>query len=378
MRENSRNVRIIFAVLALMTLIVAFVPKIDVAAAGSHGSGTWKTNPQGKWYEYEDGYYPKDKWSKIDGGWYFFDKSGYLKTGWIKYHNKWYYTTSAGKRLTGWRMINGKKYFFDKKGVMKTGWKQTPRGWYYFGEDGALVRGEWITENGKRYYLKKTGLLHKRGWFKYQKEWYFIRKDGSAKTGWFKEKKKYYYFYNDGRMARSAWISSGGYWYYLLPNGEMATGVHVIDGQRYDFGKSGGISDPMLLKAQEYSSSTNFLILVNRTDHKVGIFTGSQNKWTSVKTFPCTDGVNTPNGVFTIGEHIYHFGEDHGYTCWYASQISGNFLFHSVLYYPGSMENIMDGRIGVTASQGCIRLDINNAKWIYENIPSGTKVVMYQ
>ena len=37
----------------------------------------------------------------------------------------------------------------------------------------------------------------------------------------------------------------------------------------------------------------------------------------------------------------------------------------------------MDGRLGQSISQGCVRLDIDNAKWIYNNIPSGTKVKIY-
>ena len=54
----------------------------------------------------------------------------------------------------------------------------------------------------------------------------------------------------------------------------------------------------------------------------------------------------------------------------------GNYLFHSVLYskYNGSL---MDGRVGIPLSHGCVRLQIDNAKWIYDNIPRGTKVVIY-
>ena len=28
-------------------------------------------------------------------------------------------------------------------------------------------------------------------------------------------------------------------------------------------------------------------------------------------------------------------------------------------------------------SHGCVRMDINNAKWIYDTIPSGSTVVVY-
>jgi hypothetical protein len=37
----------------------------------------------------------------------------------------------------------------------------------------------------------------------------------------------------------------------------------------------------------------------------------------------------------------------------------------------------MDGRLGMGLSHGCVRLDINNAKWIYDNIPRNTTVVVY-
>ena len=33
----------------------------------------------------------------------------------------------------------------------------------------------------------------------------------------------------------------------------------------------------------------------------------------------------------------------------------------------------MDGRVGIPLSHGCVRLQIDNAKWIYDNIPRGTK-----
>jgi lipoprotein-anchoring transpeptidase ErfK/SrfK len=37
----------------------------------------------------------------------------------------------------------------------------------------------------------------------------------------------------------------------------------------------------------------------------------------------------------------------------------------------------MDDRVGMALSHGCVRLRLENAKWIYDNIPYGTKVVSY-
>ena len=38
---------------------------------------------------------------------------------------------------------------------------------------------------------------------------------------------------------------------------------------------------------------------------------------------------------------------------------------------------LQDGRVGIPLSHGCVRLEIGHAKWIYDNIPSGTHVVVY-
>ena len=38
---------------------------------------------------------------------------------------------------------------------------------------------------------------------------------------------------------------------------------------------------------------------------------------------------------------------------------------------------VQDGRLGMGISHGCVRLALADAKWIYDTIPSGTKVVVY-
>ncbi|MCT8976711.1 L,D-transpeptidase [Clostridium sp. CX1] len=58
--------------------------------------------------------------------------------------------------------------------------------------------------------------------------------------------------------------------------------------------------------------------------------------------------------------------------CKYYTQISGNYLFHSVLY--NKSDKLVDGRLGYNISHGCIRLSLENAKYIYDNIPSGTAI----
>ena len=137
------------------------------------------------------------------------------------------------------------------------------------------------------------------------------------------------------------------------------------------------IVNDMQIRANMYSSSTPYLILVNRSTHRVGIFRGWQGNWQSIQYWSCSDGApSTPTveGVFTVGIRGYYFDSGAARCYWY-TQFKGNYLFHSVLYNKNG--TLRDGRLGMALSHGCVRLDINNAKWIYDNIPSGTTVVVY-
>lgn len=143
---------------------------------------------------------------------------------------------------------------------------------------------------------------------------------------------------------------------------------------------SKSLEDVMLAKAQGYSSSTKWLILIDCTNNKTAVFTGSKGNWTLHRFMDCSTGASvspTVKGSFTVGNRGTHFGEEKGYTCWYWTQFYGDYLFHSVLYEPYSKTEIQDGRLGMNLSHGCVRMDIADAKWIYDTIPRGTKVISY-
>ena len=131
------------------------------------------------------------------------------------------------------------------------------------------------------------------------------------------------------------------------------------------------------VNSKNFSSATNYFIWVELKHFKVNIFEGSTNKWTIVNSYLCTIGKKstpTPKGTYKIGIKGLYFGVNKGYKCWYYTQFKGNYLFHSIIYnLDGS---IRDGRLGMQLSDGCIRLAKINAKWIYDNIPRGTKVVI--
>ncbi len=137
------------------------------------------------------------------------------------------------------------------------------------------------------------------------------------------------------------------------------------------------ISIIMGLNASLYSSITPYLILVNRSTHKVGVFQGWQGNWNCIQYWDCSDGkpsTPTVEGIFRIGSRGYYF-DSYGSRCFWYTQFYQDYLFHSVPCYQNGA--IMDGRLGMALSHGCVRLQMENAKWLYDNIPSGTTVVVY-
>jgi len=124
-----------------------------------------------------------------------------------------------------------------------------------------------------------------------------------------------------------------------------------------------------------FTSNTRYFIWVDLKKFKVNIFTGSKNNWKILHSYLCTIGKKstpTPKGTFLVGIKGLYFGVKKGYKCWYYTQFKGNYLFHSILYnLDGS---VRDGRLGMALSDGCVRLEKTNAKWIYDNIPEGTTV----
>ena len=62
----------------------------------------------------------------------------------------------------------------------------------------------------------------------------------------------------------------------------------------------------------------------------------------------------------------------------YATRISGTILFHSIPYTKEDPSKIMWQEymnLGKAVSEGCVRLTCEDAKWIYENVPTGTLVM---
>ena len=359
----------------------------------SYGGGN--TNNGGTTTKYSDGL------NEIEGELYYF-KNNRIDTsysGLAQYGNEWYYIengkvnwnyTGLAQRGNEWFYIEKGKLNWNHSGIVEynnqwfyvergrlnwnyTGLGQSGNDWYYiergrvnWGYTGLVQKGnEWFYVKGGKLDWSYTGLVQKGN------EWFFVRNGrldwgytGLACNG------EYYFYVKNGRLDWSysgyAQIDGQGE-YYEVRNGRLVGGTLTL-------AKMHGV-------ANNQDSPTNYIVIVDRAAHRVGVFKGSKYNWADAKYYKCCVGKpSTPtiSGTYYIKSRGKYFDTGTKGRCWYFTQINGNYLFHSVIYdRQPSPKKIIDNSMDAAVSHGCVRLDLENAKWIYDNIPKNTKVIIY-
>ena len=130
-------------------------------------------------------------------------------------------------------------------------------------------------------------------------------------------------------------------------------------------------------------STAPYFIKVNYTANVVTIYTKDSdgNYTVPYKAMVCSCGTYTPkSGTYkTTNKYVWRplINNVYGH---YATRIVKKILFHSVPYTSSSndaLEYWEYDKLGQTASEGCVRLTVRDAKWIYNNCPRGTMVEFY-
>ena len=139
---------------------------------------------------------------------------------------------------------------------------------------------------------------------------------------------------------------------------------------------------------QEYAESaavgsSPYLISVNTRENVVTVYKAGEDGFYSVpvRSMICSCGKAssaTPHGTFSIYGQRYEWRRmvDGSYGQ-YAVRFNGSILFHSVCYYDSDPSRLMSyeyDALGTNVSLGCVRLQVADAKWIYDNCPEGTTV----
>lgn len=167
-----------------------------------------------------------------------------------------------------------------------------------------------------------------------------------------------------------------------LPDGESVSG------------ETTGLSDINFTLPEDETSETEttmtsdkypYLIKVNRVLNCVTVYTKDSNGKFTVpyKSMACSTGKyinNTPLGTFKVSSRYTWRLMVDGTHSQYATRFYGGILFHSVPCYSphkNQLEYEEFNKLGSPASLGCVRLNVQDAKWIYDNCPYGTTVIVY-
>ena len=337
----------------------------------SYGGGN--TNNGGTTTKYSDGL------NEIEGELYYFknNRIDTSYTGLAQHGIEWFYIEKGKLNWNHSGIVEyNNQWFYVERGRLNwnyTGLGQSGNDWYYivggrvnWGYTGLVQKGnEWFYVKGGKLDWNYTGLVQKGN------EWFFVRNGrldwgytGLACNG------EYYFYVKNGRLDWSysgyAQIDGQGE-YYEVRNGRLVGGTLTL-------AKMHGV-------ANNQDSPTNYIVIVDRAAHRVGVFKGSKYNWADAKYYKCCVGKpSTPtiSGTYYIKSRGKYFDTGTKGRCWYFTQINGNYLFHSVIYdRQNSPKRIIDNSMDAAVSHGCVRLDLENAKWIYDNIPKNTKVIIY-
>ena len=195
---------------------------------GFQAKGTKYVTPDGKLYFFDknSGNAYTNRWAEIDGIWYEFNDQGYAQAKKGEFYttdgSTWFYRDAAGKNVTGALTLDGHEY--------------------YFRANGAQVKGDFVTENGKiSYYTVDNGYKVKDKFFEVNGKWYHADKDGNLVTGRQTIDHLNYYFNADGSQVKSDFftLDGGKTWYYAKDNGEIVTGAYTIGDKHYYFKEDG-------------------------------------------------------------------------------------------------------------------------------------------
>ncbi len=129
-----------------------------------------------------------------------------------------------------------------------------------------------------------------------------------------------------------------------------------------------------------YSSETGYLVWVSLATQKVNIFSGSSGNWELIHTYRCATGAPdtpTPTGVtYTTYKQTGWITEE--YQVRYVTRFypGSGYAFHSILYTPDG-SSVLSGAVGYPKSHGCVRTEDEGVRWIYNNLPAHSTVVIY-
>lgn len=215
-----------------------------------------------------------------------------------------------------------------------------------------------------------TPFVEKKGWNTIStKKKYYIKKDGTKAVGYVKIGGSYYYFKNNGYVLMEKWkyvkIDNRKYKLYFDKNGKQKQNVASLIGEQDSY-------------RLEVNIKKNVVIAYAKD--------GDKGYTIPVKAMVCSCGVaghSTITGTYNrltkagVWHNLYYgtYGK-------YCTRINGPYLFHSVVYKKYGDNYSLDAaefaKLGKLASHGCIRMQVKDAKWIYNRSGKVASTYLYR
>ncbi|MBZ9633900.1 L,D-transpeptidase family protein [Clostridium sp. FP1] len=170
----------------------------------------------------------------------------------------------------------------------------------------------------------------------------------------------YKWYYIKTNVGKYGWVEA---YSLIIPNDPKTNTVRLSTVQLEGY-----------VNVKSFKSNTKYFMWVDLNRQIVNVFQGTEGKYKLLKTMSCATGRNispTVRGTFAIQNRgAWFFKGSSGAKNWVAW--NEQYLFHSIIMDANG--NVKDYTLGKRASAGCIRLSINDSKWVYDNMPNGTTV----
>ena len=323
---------------------------------------------------YEDGLLcQQEGWILQDGEKYYVNSDGSVRiSSLFRADDAAYYVDTAGRMVHGFFRVDDRLRYFDAEGKLKEeeGWLELDGKWYYVDDTAGIVTAkdcpaEEESEDAPYIYgADSSAMGEKIGRYTVKGKDYLFDPDGVLLMGKVPvDAYSFFYTDGDGAVMKDQDFELDGLTCHAGPDGRVYTGT-------------------MSGKAVSYGSYTDYLILCNLDTQRTAVFEGEKGNWRLLREMLVSTGapINpTPKGEYSTTVHTEHFN-NYGVRAWYATGfIGGLYLFHSSPYEIDSEPKVCtDDRLGIPASHGCVRMRLEDAKWMYDLLPLETKVVIYE
>ena len=241
------------AALVSATALLALGASITSFAAAR---GTWML-VDGEWYCYDKNGDPYENTFCVSNGKdYYVGEDGMLvRSDWVEYDGDYYFVNSAGQKITNdWRLTTP----YDDEGAEEE--------WYYFQSSGKMATGKKIVYKGSTYFFNSEGRML-TGWVTYDSD---NAQNVDEANGF--EDKMTFYADETGARVESNWVlttepgveeddaDADYYYYWLKSNGQAATGKQTnIKGQMYFFDEQGRMLSGWVAATKDDADETYYM-----------------------------------------------------------------------------------------------------------------------